>query len=603
MGKVTAKNKIVTLNIRKKDKDTTSVENQLSQVFKNHDRVLASLLGQVTQGISPAALLYAFADWLLHLSLSPGKQIHLCHKAYKKYLTLINFMKDFTLGNAESPCIDPLPQDKRFAHETWRHWPFNIFYQSFLLVQQWWWNATTDVSGVSQHHTEIVTFIVRQVLDMVSPSNFIMTNPEILAKTYETQGHNLIQGFLNYLEDRKLEKFHELPNGAENHLPGKNVAVTPGKVVFQNDLIELIQYFPTTEKVYEEPILIVPAWIMKYYILDLSPHNSLVRHLVQEGHTVFIISWKNPSREDENLGLNDYMKLGILEAMKAIEKITNQQQMHAVGYCLGGTILSITKAYLARHKDTRLITLTLLATQTDFLEPGELGLFIDESQVTFLENYMWSKGYLDASNLSGAFQILNSKDLIFSKNVQTYLLGERQVMTDLMAWNADKTRLPYKMHSEYLRRLYLHNQLALGKYEVEGENITLYDITTPIFCVATSRDHVAPWRSVYKIHLLTKSEITFVLTNGGHNAGIISEPNHPGRHYQATTRFHHENYIDPEVWEQETALTEGSWWSLWFNWLKKHSSQNLQTPPSMGTKEELYKAKMAAPGQYVHMRT
>ncbi|OJX11700.1 MAG: poly-beta-hydroxybutyrate polymerase [Caedibacter sp. 37-49] len=572
-------------------------------MFKDHDRVLASLLGQVTQGISPAALLYAFADWLLHLSISPGKQFYLCHKAYKKYLTLINFMKDFILGKAEFPCIDPLPQDKRFADETWRHWPFNVFYQSFLLVQQWWWNATTDVSGVSQHHIEIVTFIVRQILDMASPSNFIMTNPEVLAKTYETQGTNLVQGFLNYLEDRKLERCHELPNGAENHLPGESVAITPGKVVFQNDLIELIQYFPMTEKVYKEPILIVPAWIMKYYILDLSPHNSLVRHLVQEGHTVFIISWKNPSRQDENLGLNDYMKLGVLEAIQAVEKITGQQQMHAVGYCLGGTILAITKAYLARCKDNRLKTLTLLATQTDFLEPGELGLFIDESQITFLENYMWSKGYLDASNLSGAFQILNSKDLIFSKNVQTYLLGERQVMTDLMAWNADKTRLPYKMHSEYLRKLYLHNQLALGKYEVEGENITLYDITTPIFCVATSRDHVAPWRSVYKIHLLTKSEITFVLTNGGHNAGIISEPNHPGRHYQATTRFHHENYIDPEVWERQTSISKGSWWSMWSNWLKKHSSQNLHMPPSMGTKEEPYQAKMAAPGQYVHMRT
>lgn len=603
MRKVKTENMMKDQKIINSDNILPLAEDQSAQILKNYDRLLASYVGQMTQGISPAALLYAFADWLLHLTFSPGKQVQLHHKAYKKYLSLMNFIKAFTLENSKSPCIEPLPQDKRFDHKSWGYWPFNIFYQSFLLTQQWWWNATTDVRGVSQHHTEIMIFIVRQILDMVSPSNFIMTNPEVLTKTYETQGENLLQGFLNYLEDVKREMQHQLPQGAENYLPGKNVAITAGKVVFQNNLIELIQYAPLTPKVYKEPILIVPAWIMKYYILDLSPHNSLVRHLVQEGHTVFIISWKNPSREDAHVGLNDYMKSGVLEAIKAVEMITHQEQMHAVGYCLGGTILAITKAYLARHEDRRLKTLTLLATQTDFMEPGELGLFIDESQVTFLENYMWSKGYLDADNLSGAFQLLNSKDLIFSRIVQTYLLGERQPMNDLMAWNADKTRLPYRMHSEYLRKLYLYNELALGKYEIEGESITLYDITTPIFSVATSRDHVAPWRSVYKIHLLTKSEITFVLTNGGHNAGIISDPGHPHRHYRTTTRAHHENYIDPDFWEQRTSMTEGSWWLLWFSWLKKHSTQELQTPPSLGSLKGTYQAKIDAPGQYVHMKT
>ena len=585
------------------DKGLPLGESQSSQALKNYDRLLASLVGQVTQGISPAALLYAFADWLLHLTFSPGKQVHLCRKAYKKYVYLMNFMKGCYDGNSKSPCIDPLPQDKRFNHKSWNYWPFNIYYQSFLLAQQWWWNATTDVSGVSQHHTEIVTFVVRQMLDMVSPSNFIVTNPEVLTKTFETQGRNLVQGFLNYVEDVKRETHHQLPQGAENYVPGKNVAVTAGKVVFQNTLIELIQYAPLTSEVYKEPILIVPAWIMKYYILDLSPHNSLVRHLVEQGHTVFIISWKNPSQEDAQLSLNDYMKLGVLEAIKAIENITQQKQIHGVGYCLGGTILAITKAYLARHKDTRLKTLTLLATQTDFMEPGELGLFIDESQLTFLENYMWSKGYLDANNLSGAFQLLNSQDLIFSKIIQTYLLGERQSMNDLMAWNSDKTRLPYRMHSEYLRKLYLHNELALGKYEIEGENITLYDIRTPIFSVATSKDHVAPWRSVYKIHLLTKSEITFVLTNGGHNAGIISEPGHPYRTYKTTTRAHHENYVDPDLWEQQTPLNKGSWWFLWFDWLKKNSTQELQKPPLLGALKGAYQAIMEAPGHYIHIKT
>jgi polyhydroxyalkanoate synthase len=564
------------------------------------DRSLHAAMARVTAGLSPASLVGAYLDWAAHLSFAPGKQLQLIDKARRKAARLGGYVGRCALGGGQAErCIEPLAHDRRFADGTWERWPYNVISQAFLLQQQWWHNATTGVRGVTARHEAIVEFASRQLLDMVSPSNFPLTNPQVLWRTLSSGGLNLVQGAQNFIEDWERAVSGRKPVGTEAFEVGRNLAVTPGKVIYRNRLIELIQYAPSTATVRPEPILIVPAWIMKYYILDLSPQNALVKYLRDQGYTVFIVSWRNPGPEDRDLGMDDYRRLGVMAALDAIGAVLPERQVHAVGYCLGGTLLSIAAAAMARDGDDRLRSLSLLAAQTDFTEAGELTLFINESQLTFLEDSMWEQGFLDTKQMAGAFQLLRSNDLIWSRLVHDYLMGERRAMTDLMAWNADATRMPYRMHSEYLRHLFLDNDLAAGRYRVDGRPVALADIAAPIFAVGTQWDHVAPWRSAYKIHLLADTDVTFLLTSGGHNAGIVSEPGRPDRAYQMRTRRHDERYTDPDTWAAETPRQEGSWWPPWAAWLDARSGGPV-TPPALGAPEAGYPPLQDAPGTYVH---
>lgn len=576
---------------------TPSPETALPQPGNTFDRWAHAQLSPLTRGVSTAALRMAFDDWLTHLSHNPAEQLELAQKAVQSIQQLASYAPRATQSSCK-PCIEPMVQDRRFSHASWQTWPFNVISQSFLLTQQWWQDATTGVRGVSHHHEDVVSFAVRQLLDMISPANFVWTNPEVLERTAKTGGANLWQGFQNFAEDMQGLRAQAPPPGTEAYQVGKNVAITPGKVIYRNRLIELIQYAPTGAKVRPEPILIVPSWIMKYYILDLSPGNSLIKYLVEQGHTVFAISWKNPSSEDRDLGLDDYLRLGVMDAIDAVGAVVPKQKVHAVGYCLGGTLLTIAAAAMGRDGDKRLATVSLLAAQTDFTEPGELDLFIDDSQVAYLEDIMWDKGYLDSTQMAGAFQLMSSNDLVWSRMLKDYLLGERSTVTDLMAWNADGTRLPYRMHTEYLRRMFLHNDLASGRYPVNDKPVALTDIQCPIYCIGTARDHVAPWRSVYKLHLLADVDITFLLTSGGHNVGIVNPPGVPGRSYQVLTRKHDSKYLDPDAWLEAAPQHEGSWWPNWAGWLQARSGKPVAAP-SMGAVVKGLAPICAAPGTYV----
>lgn len=561
------------------------------------DHQIHAQLAKLTGGISPIALSLAGFDWWAHLIFSPSKQQMLGQSLFEKTTQFSEYAARAPFVQESKRAIEPLPTDQRFKSEAWKGWPFNVFEQGFLLSQSWWDEATGGVRGVSDHHLNVTSFAARQMLDIVSPSNSPLTNPDILQTTREQGGANFWKGGSNWLDDTMRQRNDKPPVGSEAFVVGKNIAATKGKVVFRNDLIELIQYTPTTAEVYAEPILITPAWIMKYYILDLSPENSMVKYLVDKGHTVFMISWKNPDADDRNIGLDDYLHIGLGAALKAVKSITNTNQVNAVGYCLGGTLLSIMAASHARDGDESLKTITLLASQVDFEEAGEIMLFTDESQVAYLEDVMSDQGYLDKQHMAGAFQLLRSNDLIWSRMIKTYLQGEREPIFDLLAWNADATRLPYRMHSEYLRSLFLNNDLAEGRFIVHDAPVALADIRTPIFAVGTVHDHVAPWKSVYKILLLTESEVTFVLTSGGHNAGIVSEPGHKGRSYQMATLPNTARYVSPGQWKNATVEKQGSWWEAWDTWLVEHSSRKC-TPNVMGNVKN-YNPLQDAPGSYI----
>ena len=562
------------------------------------DRHVHSALADTMGGLSPVSLALAWADWAWHLSLSPGRQMELAGK------TLKLFAQSCTPEAIAAQDGGASDEDPRFRHPAWAQWPFCQLRAGFKQSEKFWSEAA-QVPGMTSHHTQMTQFFAQQWLGMLTPANGLITNPVVLKDAIESHGTHLVQGYFNWLEDLAGTHSNWKMQQSARFNVGKELACTPGKVVYRNHLIELLRYDAQTEQVHPEPVLMIPSWIMKYYILDLSPHNSMVRHLVSQGHTVYMLSWRNPDAADHDLSMDDYLRMGVFDALGAVGNLSGTAHgVHAVGYCLGGTLLAIAAAALAREhgvSDTlqlpRLQSLTLLAAQTDFSEPGELGLFIDESQIEYLDNITRRKGYLTGEQMAGSFQFLHSRDLIWTRRMREYLMGEREQSNDLMAWNADITRMPARMHHEYLNSLYLNNTLASSAYAVEGHSISLGDIRVPVFMVGTQRDHISPWTSVYKLHHLCEAEITFVLTSGGHNAGIVSEPGHANRSYQISTRPAHGVWIEPTHWPVHASQHTGSWWPAWHAWLAKRSSspcdaKSVETVQNFGD----------APGTYIFQR-
>ncbi|MDR3462713.1 MAG: alpha/beta fold hydrolase [Beijerinckiaceae bacterium] len=548
------------------------------------DRILHVLQSRFTAGRSPSTEPLAFLDWTAHAADAPFQMSALGVDAFRQWLRLA------AATVSRKPVIEPASGDRRFAGAAWHDRPFDLVTQAVLLGEEWVENVVQTPGGVDKHNRDIVAFTVRQWLDFVSPSNIPWLNPEVIETTWSTGGRNLVTGLGNAVR--------ELAGGSTKRgfTVGADLAATPGKVVFRNELIELIQYAPTTPTVGAEPVLIVPAWIMKYYILDLSPKNSLIRWLVSEGHTVFAISWRNPGAEMRDTPFDAYREKGVMAAIDAIDTICGHAKIHATGYCLGGTLLTIAAAAMARDGDHRLASMTLFAAQTDFTEAGELQLFITEDQLDFLNDVMHAQGYLDSAQMAGAFTMLRSNDLVWAHAIRDYLLGEQDEPNDLMFWNADGTRLPARMHIEYLRHMFLNNDLAEGRFQAGGRPVEIEDIKLPIFVVSTEHDHIAPWRSVFKLHLLNSSDLTFVLTSGGHNAGIVSEPGHPRRHFRIGTREASARTRGPDEWQRDTPVQDGSWWLAWNDWLNLHSGPRI-APPAMGGPS--YAPLCDAPGTYV----
>jgi polyhydroxyalkanoate synthase subunit PhaC len=575
------------------------------------DRVMRAQIANITGGLSPNAIATTILDWAGHLARAPGKQMHLAERAMIDAARLWRYSAEAAASLLGAPTPAPLyaphPGDRRFTDPAWAQFPYSVLAQNHLAAEAFFEDAASDVRGMSARSAQRAQFLSGLALKAIAPSNFPALNPVVAQATLASGGLNFVRGAQHLFEDNLASLNPEAARPRHAFKLGRDLAATPGKIVFRNHLMELIQYAPATQNVRTEPVLIIPAWIMKFYILDLTPAESLVRFLTERGHTVFMISWRNPNAEDRDLGLEDYRRLGVMASLDAVRTITQSPRVHACGYCLGGTLLSIAAAAMARDGDDRLGSITLLAAQTDFTEAGELLLFVDESQLSLLEDAMWAKGTLETAQMAGAFQLLRSDDLVFSKAIRTYGLGQRDAITPLMAWNGDGTRMPYRMQTEYLRGLFLENRLSAGRFAVDGRIASLTDITAPIFAVGAQKDHIAPWRSVYKITLISRTAVTFALVSGGHNAGIVAPPvtstqNKPARRFQIMTRAPGDHYLDPQSWARAAPMREGSWWHAWADWLAAHSSPATINPPPFGAPQSGLPILGDAPGPYVLQR-
>jgi polyhydroxyalkanoate synthase len=511
----------------------------------------------------------AFMDLYARMAADPALMASISANLWVDYLRLWQSSWMKMLG-VEAPAVaEPAKGDARFKHDDWSsNFVFDHIKQSYLIAARHMQQAVADVEGLPPESEKKVAFFTRQYVDALAPSNFLMTNPQVLRETLQSGGQNLVRGLNNLLSD--LEKGNgELRISMTDETAftlGKNVATTPGKVVFQNDLIQLIQYLPTTQEVYRRPLLIIPPWINKYYILDLREKNSFIRWALGQGHSVFVVSWVNPDARLARKGFDDYMLEGALAALDAMQRATGEREANVIGYCLGGTLLGATLGYLANTKDDRVKAATFFVSLLDFSQPGELGVFIDEAQVANLEKKMNERGYLEGSEMAGTFNLLRSNDLVWSFVVNNYLLGKDPFPFDLLYWNADSTRMPARMHSFYLRNMYIKNLLGVpGGIELAGVPIDLSAVKIPSYFISTVEDHIAPWQTTYKGARYLGGPVRFVLGGSGHIAGIVNPPAAKKYHYWTNDALPG----TAEAWFAGAKQVPGSWWEDWQAWIDR----------------------------------
>ena len=549
----------------------------------------------------PLRLTQTFMDFTAKMLADPDKLVQAQVELWQQYIQLWQNTAQRLMGQTVAPMVEPAKGDKRFNDPAWKdEVVFDYLKQSYLLTARWLQGTVKDVDGVDRKTAQKVDFYTRQFIDAMSPSNFAMTNPQVVKATLESKGENLLKGLQNLLTDleRGKGKLAIRQTDMNAFKVGGNVATSPGKVIYQNELMQLIQYAALTDEVHAMPLLIVPPWINKFYILDLKPQNSFIKWATEQGYTVFVISWVNPDEKLTSLTFDDYMKLGPLDALTAIEKATGEKKVSAIGYCIGGTLMATTLAYMAARGDDRIAACTFFTAQVDFTEPGELGVFIDEEQLAGVQEVMSKKGYLDGTEMATTFNMLRANDLIWSFVVNNYLMGKDPFPFDLLFWNADATRMPAAMHMYYLRNMYQKNLLVQpGGLIVDNVPIDLRKISIPVYIQAGKEDHIAPAKSVYKATQIFSGPVRFMLAGSGHIAGVVNPPS--AKKYQHWLNETDKNPPTLAEWQAGAVEHPGSWWNDWDKWLSEKSGGKVpaRIPGAGGLP-----AIEDAPGSYVKVR-
>jgi polyhydroxyalkanoate synthase len=586
-------------------KEADELAKVCQQVAERSSKILSEFAAKQAEGMSSAVrdemgIAKAFMDLYARMAADPAMLASISTNLWLDYMRLWQSSWMKMMGMESAPVAEPDKGDSRFKDEDWsKNFLFDLIKQSYLISARHIREAVANVDGLTPESEKKVAFFTRQYVDALAPTNFLMTNPQVLRETVSSGGQNLVRGLNNLLSD--LEK-----GGGKLRISmtdesafqlGKNVATTPGKVVFQTDLMQLIQYAPLTDQVYRRPLLIIPPWINKYYILDLREKNSFIRWAVQQGHTVFVISWVNPDARLAQKGFEDYMLEGPLAAMEAIEKGTGAREMNVIGYCLGGTLLGAALGYLTHKKQqNRVASATFFVSLLDFSQPGELGVFIDEEQVASLERKMNERGYLEGSEMAGTFNLLRANDLVWSFVVNNYLMGKDPFPFDLLYWNADSTRMPARMHSYYLRNMYIKNLMGVpGGLELAGVPIDLSQVTLPAYFISTVEDHIAPWKTTYRGARYLGGPVRFVLGGSGHIAGIVNPPAAKKYHYWTNKTLAE----SPDEWFSNATQHPGSWWEDWQRWIEPHGGGKA---PARIPGEGALRAIEDAPGSYARLR-